>query len=46
MGIQGLVRGQKKRTTFADPSNPIPSDLVQRDFQASSPKQLWMADFT
>lgn len=46
MGIQGVVRGQKKRTTFPDPANPTPSDLVQRDFQATSPNQLWVADFT
>lgn len=46
MGIQGVVRGQKKRTTWPDPSNPTPTDLVQRDFQASSPNQLWVADFT
>ena len=47
MGIAGVVRGRKSlRTTWADPNSPTPSDLVQRDFHAERPNQLWVADFT
>lgn len=47
MGIQGVVRGNKSvRTTWSDPNNPTPEDLVQRDFHAEGPNQLWVADFT
>jgi len=46
MGLQGVVRGHRKRTTFADPRNPSPEDLVQRNFEVTSPNQLWVADFT
>jgi putative transposase len=47
MGLQGTTRGDKtKRTTFSDPHIPTPEDLVQRQFQATAPNQLWVADFT
>ena len=47
MGLTGVVRGRKSiRTTFADPAIPNPEDLVQRDFCAEGPNQLWVADFT
>lgn len=46
MGLQGVLRGARKRTTFADPSYPTPQDLVERNFQVDSPNQLWVADFT
>jgi transposase InsO family protein len=46
MGLQGAVRGKVKRTTFASKENRDPFDLVQRDFHAVRPNQLWVADFT
>jgi putative transposase len=46
MGLQGVVRGRRCRTTIADDSAALPSDLVKRDFRAERPNQLWVADFT
>lgn len=46
MGIQGVVRGKKVRTTQSDPATPAPRDLVKREFTAERPDQLWVADFT
>jgi putative transposase len=44
--LQGVVRGRKCRTTIPDESSARPLDLVKRQFQASRPNQLWVADFT
>jgi putative transposase len=47
MGLRGAVRGRAfKVTTIADESVVRPPDLVQRDFRASRPNQLWVADLT
>ena len=46
LGLQGVVRGRKCRTTIADDSAERPLDRVNRQFQASRPNQLWVADFT
>ena len=47
MGLRGAVRGRAfKVTTVADTSATRPTDLVQRDFHASRPNQLWVADLT
>lgn len=45
-GWQGVRRGKRQRTTIADQQQPCPQDLVQRDFRAERPNQLWVADFT
>ena len=46
-GIQGAKRrGKPWRTTISDLSAARPRDLVQRDFTASGPNELWCADFT
>jgi putative transposase len=46
-GVQGAKRrGKPWRTTKADPLARRSPDLVQRDFTASRPDQLWLADFT
>jgi transposase InsO family protein len=45
-GLRGVVRGRKCRTTIADDSAARPLDRVNRQFQASRPNQLWVADFT
>jgi putative transposase len=46
LGLAGVVRGQHHRTTVADTTAPRPADLVQRDFHASVPNRLWVADLT
>ena len=46
MGLQGAVRGNVKRTTIPSKENRDPFDLVQRNFTATRPNQLWVADFT
>jgi len=40
------VRGKKYRTTIPDDLAMRPMDLVQRDFAATRPDQLWVADLT
>jgi putative transposase len=45
--IQGAKRrGKPWRTTTSDPSARRAPDLVQRDFRATRPDTLWVADFT
>jgi putative transposase len=46
MGLRGVVRGRSCRTTVSDGSVERPGDLVQRQFSATRPNQLWVADFT
>ncbi|MGK5451422.1 IS3 family transposase [Streptomyces radiopugnans] len=46
LGLEGVIRGQRRRTTVPEPSAPRPPDLVDRDFTASRPDQLWVADMT
>jgi putative transposase len=46
MGLQGIVRGRKRKTTFPDEAAPRPADLVERQFTAERPNQLWVADIT
>lgn len=47
MGLQGAVRGRAWiTTTEADLASPRPTDLVDRQFTATRPNQLWVADFT
>lgn len=45
-GLEGVIRGQRRRTTIPEPSAPRPPDLVNRRFTASRPNQLWVADLT
>ena len=45
-GLRGAVRGNPVRTTRPDPAAPCPQDRVNRQFAASRPNQLWVADFT
>jgi len=46
LGLEGVVRGRKPKTTIPDDVAAKPADLVQRDFTASQPNQLWVADLT
>ena len=45
-GWSGALRGKKHRTTIPAPADARPRDLVDRDFTATAPNQLWVADFT
>ena len=45
-GQRGVVRGRRLRTTIPDVHAELPRDLVQRDFTATRPNQLWVSDFT
>ena len=47
MGLRGAVRGRAfKVTTVPSDSSVRPADLVQRDFVATRPNELWVADIT
>ena len=46
LGLRGAVRGKNRRTTTPDATAPRPADLVDRDFSATRPNQLWVADLT
>lgn len=47
MGLKGAVRGRAwVLTTRADAAAGRPADLVDRQFVATRPNQLWVADFT
>jgi putative transposase len=46
MGLKGTTRGKTKRTTIPDEAAPRPADLVDRDFTATGPNHLWVADLT
>ncbi len=46
MGLQGVVRGRKVRTTTPDPAAACPLDHVNRQFRAPRPNALWVSDFT
>jgi putative transposase len=44
--LRGVVRGRAKRTTIPAKDGCRAGDLVNRDFHADAPNQLWVADFT
>jgi transposase InsO family protein len=47
MGLAGAVRGRAWVTTTQSPTEaPRPADLVERQFTATRPNQLWVSDFT
>ena len=45
-GLHGAVRGARTRTTRPDSAAARPEDLVERQFSAQRPNQLWVVDFT
>lgn len=46
-GLTGVVAGRRRpRTTIPGDEERRPSDLVERDFRAPSPNQLWLTDIT
>ena len=46
MGLQGVIRGKRVRTTISDKATPCPLDHVNRQFKAPRPNVLWVSDFT
>jgi putative transposase len=47
LGLRGTSRGRAwKITTQAESATRRPADLVDRQFTATRPNQLWIADFT
>ncbi len=46
LGIRGVRRGRSCVTTIPDSHATKPLDLVNRDFTATRPNQLWVADIT
>ena len=45
-GLQGCMRGKKRRTTRRDPRAAPAPDLLRRDFVAGEPNRVWLADIT
>lgn len=46
LGLQGVTRGKKRYTTVSDAQQERAPDRVKRQFTATRPNQLWVADFT
>lgn len=46
LGLEGVRRGKRVRTTVADPTAPRAADLLERQFSAPEPNKVWVADFT
>lgn len=45
-GLRGISRAKGPRTTIGGSAPDTRADLVQRDFTATAPDQLWVADIT
>lgn len=45
-GLRGLLRDKSPRTTRPAAETGQPADLVERDFTAAQPNQLWVTDLT
>jgi putative transposase len=46
VGLHGLLRDKSPRTTKPAAETGRPGDLVERDFTATGPNELWVADLT
>ena len=46
LGLRGATRGRTFKTTIPDDGATRPADLVARNFTATRPNQLWVADLT
>ena len=46
LGLRGVVRGRRCRTTIPEAVADRPQDLVARDFTVDRPNALWVADLT
>ena len=45
-GLRGVRRSKRVRTTKRDDAAPRSPNLVERDFTATAPNQLWVTDLT
>ena len=46
LGLAGVVRGKRARTTVPSDAGARPADLVDRKFTAPAPNRLWVPDLT
>ncbi|WP_454199307.1 IS3 family transposase [Nocardia sp. Marseille-Q1738] len=46
LGLHGVVRGRKHRTTIPAKDGVRATDKLNRDFTAAAPNLVWVADFT
>jgi putative transposase len=46
LGLHGVVRGSKQRTTIRTKDGTRAGDQLNRDFTADAPNLAWVADFT
>lgn len=46
LGLTGVVRGRKQRTTIPAKNGIRAADRLNRDFTAIAPNLVWVADFT
>jgi transposase InsO family protein len=46
LGLRGVVRGKRVRTTVPEAKAACALDRVNRQFRAERPNQLWVSDFT
>ena len=46
LGLEGVRRGRRVRTTLSDKKAACPLDKVNRHFIADRPNRLWVGDFT
>ncbi|MEV7796733.1 DDE-type integrase/transposase/recombinase, partial [Streptomyces sp. NPDC087512] len=46
LGLSGVVRGRRPRTTIPNPADTRAADLLNRNFTAPAPDQKWITDFT
>lgn len=46
LGLKGVVRGKRVKTTVSRADDTYPLDRVNRQFTAERPNALWVADFT
>lgn len=46
LGLRGISRAKGPRTTKPAPQSDRPADLVNRQFTAGRPNELWVADIT
>jgi putative transposase len=46
LGLEGVRRGKARKTTTPSEITARPADLVERNFSATRPNQLWVADLT
>lgn len=46
LGLSGVRRGKKVRTTIPNPAAARAADLLDRNFTTDAPDTVWVADFT